>query len=442
MAERSGRKPLPGPLYRRGPTLPALQGGFLSAPAAGSAPHFLRGAGKGSGIRVGDPTLPPVPSAFARRSDFQASGILKRARTFLRFAATVSLALAAAGTAPATGTAYAASDTALAAAGTAPAASTALAAADAVPAAPGAAGFDFVALGDTPYSARQDAAFGALVERINALAPPFSVHVGDIKGSGAPCTEEYFRHIRDRFDAFASALVYTPGDNEWTDCKPGAGGLTPAASLHALRAIFFATPARSLGRRPLALLSQADLPAPAGSAKWATVENARWTHQGVGFATFNVPGCGDGWDDQRPFPGQERHWQAVLAWLRATFDAAEQGQKALVLLAQAEPWDVLPQCVHAYGGWLEALRAAVLRYGRPVLLVHGDQHTFRFDNPWAGSPQPVPNFRRLEVCGSPAVGAVVVHVEPDAQDVFSVKQRLLEFSARNARPGCRTEDRP
>lgn len=307
-------------------------------------------------------------------------------------------------------------------------------------AAPYAAGFDFVALGDTPYSAEQDAAFAALVERINALAPPFSVHVGDIKGGSAPCTREYFQRIRGRFEAFATALVYTPGDNEWTDCKPRSGALDPAASLTALREIFFATPTRSLGRRPLTLLSQGELPAPDGE-KWATVENASWTYEGVGFATLNIPGCGDGWDDRRPFPGQERHWQAVLAWQNAVFDAAERGQKALVLATQAAPWDVEPQCAHSYTAWLDALRQAVLRFGRPVLLVHGDQHTFRFDNPWAGPTRPVPNFRRLEVCGSPAVGAVVVHVQPDGKDAFSVKQRLLQYTAPNARPGCRAEDR-
>lgn len=310
-------------------------------------------------------------------------------------------------------------------------------------AAPHAAGFDFVALGDAPYSAEQDAPFGSLVERINALAPLFSVHVGDIKGGSAPCTREHFRHIRERFDAFATALVYTPGDNEWTDCKPPSGGadggMDPGASLRALREIFFAAPTRSLGRHPLALSSQGDA-APPDGAKWATVENARWAHEGVGFATLNLPGCGDGWDDRRPFPDQERHWQALLAWLHAAFDAAEQGQKALVLATQAEPWDVEPRCAHSYTGWLEALRDAVVRFGRPVLLVHGDQHTFRFDNPWAGAPRSVPNFQRLEVCGSPAVGAVVVHVEPDGKDVFTVKQRLLQYSQPNARAGCRLGD--
>ena len=44
-------------------------------------------------------------------------------------------------------------------------------------------GFSFVALGDLPYGA-PDQAYGpyrALIERVNRLEPAFSIHVGDIK---------------------------------------------------------------------------------------------------------------------------------------------------------------------------------------------------------------------------------------------------------------------
>ena len=47
-----------------------------------------------------------------------------------------------------------------------------------------AAGFRFVALGDTAYNGERDyPVYEALIDRINARQPAFSIHVGDIWGA-------------------------------------------------------------------------------------------------------------------------------------------------------------------------------------------------------------------------------------------------------------------
>jgi hypothetical protein len=79
-----------------------------------------------------------------------------------------------------------------------------------------------------------------------------SVSIGDIKNGSSRCDTSYFQLIRSDFDGFADPLVYTPGDNEWTDChQANNGGYQPAgptppggepARLETVRAIFFDHP--------------------------------------------------------------------------------------------------------------------------------------------------------------------------------------------------------
>ena len=76
--------------------------------------------------------------------------------------------------------------------------------------------FQFVAIGDTSYvSASQ---LDLLVERINHEPTRFTIHVGDIKSGSTLCSDEMFARVYSQFMAFNKPLIYTPGDNEWTDC--------------------------------------------------------------------------------------------------------------------------------------------------------------------------------------------------------------------------------
>ena len=95
-----------------------------------------------------------------------------------------------------------------------------MAAASLLPVTPAAAErFSFAAMGDTPYVLPGDfERFDRLIERINAARPAFTIHVGDIKPGNSRCSDEHFAQISDMFATFNAPLIYTPGDNEWTDC--------------------------------------------------------------------------------------------------------------------------------------------------------------------------------------------------------------------------------
>jgi hypothetical protein len=44
------------------------------------------------------------------------------------------------------------------------------------------------------------------------------IHVGDIHSGKDFCTEAYDNQIASLWQQFRKPVVYTPGDNEWSDC--------------------------------------------------------------------------------------------------------------------------------------------------------------------------------------------------------------------------------
>ena len=120
--------------------------------------------------------------------------------------------------------------------------------------------FRFVALGDVPYG-KPDVVSGpyrSLIAIINQKAPAFTVHLGDIKNGSSPCSDGALLEQLKLLNTFEGGLLYTPGDNEWTDChREKAGGYDPLERLAFLRKTFFRNASRSLGGTPMVIESQA-----------------------------------------------------------------------------------------------------------------------------------------------------------------------------------------
>src|SRR5256885_1765303 len=117
--------------------------------------------------------------------------------------------------------------------------------------------------GDWPYSQALLDAAPQLIASVNG-DPDVSLvlHVGDIHSGSMACSAAWNQGIFDLFQQFADPFVYTPGDNEWTDChkaKEFSSGY-PLTELARVRQLFFPTPGLTLGQAPRRLLSQAQLP--------------------------------------------------------------------------------------------------------------------------------------------------------------------------------------
>lgn len=325
--------------------------------------------------------------------------------------------------------------------------------------------FDFVALGDTAYTLPRDLPiYEKLIAAINDAEPAFSIHVGDTWGA-LVCTEDNHRWVREWFGKFDHPVIYTPGDNEWTDCREpeileaylriisgeglpedfalighitqldqayaGAGYADTLASLSTIRQVFFAEP-KSVGARPMPLDRQPDL-----SDFEETLENVRWSRGGVHFVTVNVPGSSMGFtinDANRAQEAISRN-RANLAWLKNAFERAiSENAAALVVAMHASMFADGPG-TEAFGKplrggelgpyyWIAlAVRDLAAAFGRPVLLIHGDEHEFIVDRPFLvsqGESQPpkYSNVTRLQVYGAPELKAVRVSVDTGVPWVF------------------------
>jgi hypothetical protein len=279
--------------------------------------------------------------------------------------------------------------------------------------------FSFAAVGDIPYFAFEVPAVAQLLDALPARDVAFVVHVGDIKHGSTPCSDEMLETQRRLVDASPLPLVYTPGDNEWTDCHRGAAGsYDPIERLTKLRALFFPD-SESLGRQRFAVARQSDDP------RFAEYrENARWTHGGVVFVTLNVPGSNNNLG-RNPEQDAEHHrrMRANLAWLEAAVKAAQSpGVLGLVVVAHADPrFDRATRGNDGYARYREALRGHAERLRKPMLLVHGDGHRYRVDQPLKGRDGVLlANFTRLETFGAPGVAWVRVEVDPANPRLFSI----------------------
>jgi hypothetical protein len=284
--------------------------------------------------------------------------------------------------------------------------------------------FSFVALGDMPYNLPDDTAkFDRLIAAVNAMKPAFTLHMGDIKSGALPCSDEVLKTSYDQIQTFEGALVYTIGDNEWVDChRKAAGGYNPRERLAKLRELFFANPAKSLGKTPIDVESQALL-----MPEFSTyVENTRFAKNGVMFLTAHVPGSNNGFEAQDLEGVQEffARDKANVAWINASFaKASADNAKAVVMFVQAEFDEsrfqngAMPR-QSGFTNTLDAIEAGAKSFGKPVLLIHGDEHYFSIAPLRNSKGKPIPGVNKLMVYGDTLVHAVRVFVDPDGDSVF------------------------
>ena len=105
----------------------------------------------------------------------------------------------------------------------------------------GVAPFAFALIGDMPYGTIREAPFARLVAEINRDNDvDFVMHAGDIKAGSERCDDVLITHRFALYQTFQRPFVFTPGDNEWTDChRLNNGQYNPLERLGFLRSVFF-----------------------------------------------------------------------------------------------------------------------------------------------------------------------------------------------------------
>ena len=304
---------------------------------------------------------------------------------------------------------------------------------------PPAGGFSFAVIGCLGYRPAHEPWFENLLTELNKTTLAFVVHVGDL---GAPtsgsCTNELLARRLAQFQASANPLVYTPGDNEWTDChEPNVKGGDPLERLAKVRSVFFHGDNNTFGQRTFALTRQSQSADPA-FAKYR--ENVRWDLGGVTFVTLHVVGSNNGLGRTPEGDAEYRERnKANLAWLQQGFAHAKVRQsRAIVILQQANIFpEILPfpgtaRNPSGFADLRVQLQKEATAFGKPVVLIHADSHFFRVDKPLGPrgvrDPTVIPaleNFTRVETFGSPYHHWV--HITADASDpnVFTIRPRIV-----------------
>lgn len=308
--------------------------------------------------------------------------------------------------------------------------------------------FEFALIGDLPYGdeiGKVHPPYENLVVDINAQSDlKWVLHAGDFKTGGALCSDAVFEDRLNKFNQFAFPFVFTPGDNEWTDChQKSAGAFVPLERLDTLRRMFYPEIGKTLGKTTMDVDSQATR-----QGFKAFRENVYWVHQDVVFATIHLVGSQNGEmafdpagkvsrsrEDEREVEERNR---AALAWLDRIFEEKDKALGLFLMIhanlgleriqdyRDTEERQRLTDFKAPYAQFLEALETKVTEFNKPVVLAHGDSHYFRIDKPHLMTRKFHANFTRVETFAAPNYHWVKVKVDPESDEVFQFEIEIVE----------------
>lgn len=279
--------------------------------------------------------------------------------------------------------------------------------------------FSFAVIGDQPYNDFLEPATDSLISTINSNPDiQWILHLGDIKGGAEPCSDSLIKRRLGQLQRSEKPVVYVPGDNEWTDCHRVSNGSHDAQErLQFLRLQAFST-AHSMGAKSFPVRQQTEHPFP---------EHLMWLQGSTLFISLNVPGSNN--DLRNPKALRQRE-KAIDAWLgeaEQLFGITDNTPTETVVAIQGNPIDGSGAGKKdGYAVFMLRLVNYINTTKRPVLLVHGDTHRFKWDKPslkkYKGTAQTDALFYRAEGWGHPFINAwVKIKVTPGTESPFQVE---------------------
>lgn len=124
----------------------------------------------------------------------------------------------------------------------------------------------------------------------------------------------------------------------------------------------------------------------------------------------------------------ERRTAAAISWLDQAFSYARRvSAKGVVLATHANLWhEPGHRPREGYGEFVRRLQTQTAAFPGPVLLIHGDTHHQRIDQPFSDSSAlTYENFTRLETFGSPEIGWIRVVIDTVAGRITRYEPRLM-----------------
>jgi len=247
-----------------------------------------------------------------------------------------------------------------------------------------------VILADTPYSNKEKQMLqgpnGILYRLIQQTNPSIVMHLGDFKSGSKSCTDALLKEHKILLaQTYPGRVIYTPGDNDWTDCDRSSlsDSFDELERLDFLIELMFKTP-------PLL-----DQKLTSINAQSSQIENKLWINKRLAISTLHIVGTSNGRanieksQQQDAIKKVDRRDTANLAWLKSIEDNAHNFD-ALVIGFQADIYQekVLksPICDGAsskpcdvFAIYRQAFQDLAKRIKKPVLISHGDTGEFCFE---------------------------------------------------------------
>ena len=245
----------------------------------------------------------------------------------------------------------------------------------------------FYAMGDVPYAPNEDQLLPKQIAEL-PLDGRFLIHLGDIKGGAAPCTEDVYIKVSSMLRKAKTPTFIIPGDNEWNDCA------TPDMAWEYWLKHFhnFDTHWKY------------DFEV---SRQKVRNENFCFRLNGVLFVGINLVG-GRVHD---PKEWKTRHAQNI-AWIKSTLKANRESCHAIVLFGHATP-------VLKHNDFFTPFVALVNEAQVPVLYLHGDGHRWIKDKPFGTDL-----ITRVQVDQGGIAPPLRVTVQADPKSPFVFDRRL------------------
>jgi hypothetical protein len=244
--------------------------------------------------------------------------------------------------------------------------------------------YSFAVLAGTMQSPADEAPTQRLIDAVGRERDlPFIVYDGNLRGPKETCSDSLYERREALLQAARPALVFVPGQHDWTDCgTPEAGGFDPVERLDQLRQTIFAD-ASSMGQNPIPLTRESEV-----SRFRPYRENVRWQLDDTVFVGLNVPGSNNHYLTAGGRNGEfEDRVIANAFWLEHAAEFAKRREaRAIVVFIQADPdperyerpdrfaWLRFARNPHR-DGFLELKRSLVKSaqiFHGPVLLIHCD----------------------------------------------------------------------
>ena len=241
----------------------------------------------------------------------------------------------------------------------------------------------FSAMGDVPYGANDELILREHIQSHNDVSNArFMVHLGDIKSGADDCSESIYLQVANILHELTIQTFVIVGDNEWNDCADPDEAWT-FWTTHISRFDEYQSSNRNVLRQ-----SERD-------------ENFAWTEESVLLIGLNLVGG-------RIHDSNE--WETRLNhdadWVEKHFSSAKESVYAAIVFGHAHP-----NAKHET--FFTRFREAVKEFGRPVLYMHGDGHSWIHDQPW---PE---NITRVQVDAGSISPPVQVSVSSELDPVFS-----------------------